>query len=158
MTISVYHSYPPSTGTVCARSPDAAIAPAILPNYLSAPEDRDALLAGLRFARHILSMPPLRKWGVEETLPGPSFSSDEDLRLRARERRFGYHLVGTCRMGGDLGSVVDPRLNVRGVRALRVVMHPCPAELHVRNSNGPTIMGRRKAATMVLADAGARKS
>ncbi|MET0167417.1 MAG: GMC family oxidoreductase N-terminal domain-containing protein [Vicinamibacterales bacterium] len=159
MTISVYHSYPQSTGTVCARSPDAAIAPAISPNYLSAPEDRDALLAGLRFARHILSMPPLRKWGVEETLPGPSFSSDEDLLGYARAKGVsGYHLVGTCRMGGDLGSVVDPRLNVRGVRALRVVDASVLPSCTSGNSNGPTIMVAEKGAAMVLADAGARKS
>ena len=104
MTINVYHSFPDSRGTVQARSANAADAPAIHPGYLTAPADEAVMLAGLRLGRRIFSMPALRRWGVQETLPGPEVESDEALlRLRARERRLrlppGRHLPHGRRRG-----------------------------------------------------------
>jgi choline dehydrogenase len=153
MTISVYHSYPDSTGTVQARSADAADAPAISPNYLSAAADRDALVAGLRLARRIFSMPALQQWAVEETLPGAAVDRDEQWLAYARAKGVsGYHLVGTCRMGGQ-DAVVDPRLRVRGVQGLRVIDASVLPSCTSGNSNAPTLMLAEKGAAMVLADA-----
>ncbi|MEZ5364020.1 MAG: GMC oxidoreductase [Bryobacterales bacterium] len=43
-------------------------------------------------------------------------------RLRtAQHGRTAYHPVGTCRMGADADSVVDPQLRVRSVEALRII-------------------------------------
>jgi choline dehydrogenase len=154
MTISVYQSYPQSVGYVRARSTDAAQMPAIAPNYLSAPADGKALIAGLRLARKLFSMSSLRRWGVEETLPGPAVESDDALLDYARAKGVsGYHLVGTCRMGG-VGSVVDPQLKVRGVAGLRVIDASILPSCTSGNSNAPTIMVAEKGATMILADAG----
>lgn len=154
MAISVYQSYPDSAGSVRARSVDAAEMPAIVPNYLSAPGDCQALLAGLRLARLIYSMPALRRWGVAETLPGPAVQSDDQLLDYARQKGVsGYHLVGTCRMGGDAEAVVDPQLKVRGVLGLRVVDASILPSCTSGNSNAPTLMVAEKGAAMILADA-----
>ncbi|MDO9165694.1 MAG: GMC family oxidoreductase N-terminal domain-containing protein [Rhodoferax sp.] len=153
MTINVYQSYPESIGTVQARSPDAAEAPAIAPNYLSTPADREALLAGLKLARHIFSMPALKKWGVQETLPGVEAQNDEQWLAYARAKGVsGYHLVGTCRMGGA-DAVVDPQLRVRGVQSLRVIDASILPTCTSGNSNAPTLMVAEKGAAMLLADA-----
>ncbi|MBA2961064.1 MULTISPECIES: GMC family oxidoreductase [Ramlibacter] len=153
MTISVYQSYPHSTGSVRARTADAADAPAITPCYLSAAADGEALLAGLRLARRLFSMPALQQWGVEETLPGAAVDSDTEWLDYARARGVsGYHLVGTCRMGGA-DAVVDPRLRVRGVQRLRVIDASVLPTTTSGNSNAPTLMVAEKGAAMVLADA-----
>ncbi|MES3000352.1 MAG: GMC family oxidoreductase N-terminal domain-containing protein [Pseudomonadota bacterium] len=154
MTISVYQSYPQSSGWVRAQSSDASDAPAITPSYLSEPADGQALLAGLRLARRLFSMPALRRWGVEETLPGPAVDSDDALLNYARAKGVsGYHLVGTCRMGGDAHSVVDPQLRVRDVTGLRVVDASILPSCTSGNSNAPTLMVAEKGAAMILADA-----
>lgn len=154
MTINVYHSYPQSTGTVLARSADPAEAPAIAPGYLRAAADRQALVAGLRLARRLFDLQALRAWSDEETLPGPAVASDEQLLAYAVERGVsGYHLVGTCRMGGDAASVVDPQLRVRGVAGLRVIDASVLPTCTSGNSNAPTLMVAEKGAALVLADA-----
>jgi len=157
MTVALYHSYPESAGSVCARTADAADAPAIRPAYLAAPGDRAATLAGLRIARRIFEMPALRRWIVAETLPGADVQTDVQLLAYMRERGVsGYHLVGTCRMGGDDASVVDPRLKVRGVDGLRVVDASILPGCTSGNSNAPTMMVAEKGAAMILADAEGR--
>ncbi|MFZ2389168.1 MAG: GMC family oxidoreductase N-terminal domain-containing protein [Polaromonas sp.] len=154
MTIAVYQSYPESKGTVCARSADATEAPAITPNYLSAPGDRNALLSGLRLARRVFSMPALRPWCVKETLPGGDVVSDAQWLDYANTKGVsGYHLVGTCRMGGDDESVVDPSLRVRGMLGLRVIDASILPSCTLGNSNAPTMMVAEKGAAMLLAEA-----
>lgn len=154
MTMAVWQSYPDSAGTIRARSPDAGEAPAIAANYLSAPGDAKAVVAGLRLGRRLFSMPALRRWSTDETLPGVATATDEQLLRYAREQGVsGYHLVGTCRMGGDAASVVDPRLKVRGFEGLRVIDASVLPSCTSGNSNGPTLMVAEKGADMVLQDA-----
>jgi choline dehydrogenase len=154
MTISLFQSYPESVGSVMATSCDARIAPAIQPNYFATDHDRQSVLAGLRLGRRILSAPALQRWGVAETLPGIEVASDQELIDYAAAKGVpGYHLVGTCRMGGDPESVVDPRLRVRGVSGLRVIDASIMPSCTSGNSNAPTIMLAEKGAAMILADA-----
>jgi choline dehydrogenase len=153
MTISVYQCRPDSTGTVHARSSSMCDAPRITPNYLSCESDRRALVAGLRKARQVFAAPALAHWTTEETLPGKDTSSDEQLLDYAMAKGVsGYHLVGTCRMGGP-DAVVDPCLKVRKVEGLRVIDASVMPTCTTGNTNAPTLMIAEKGAAMVLADA-----
>ena len=154
MTISVYQSYPESNGSVRIRSTDPSQMPSIQPNYLSEPGDCSALLAGLRLAREIFSMPALSRWGIKETLPGTATQSDAQWIDYARKKGVsGYHLVGTCRMGTSENAVVDPQLRVKGLKGLRVVDASILPSCTSGNSNAPTLMVAEKGAEMILADA-----
>jgi choline dehydrogenase len=153
MTLSIYHSFPESRGTVRVASPDPAQPPAIAPGYLSAPADRAALLSGLRLGRRLFGMPALSRWILQETLPGMAVQGDDELLAYAQSKGVsGYHLVGSCRMGGDADAVVDPRLRVRGVDALRVIDASVLPSCTSGNSNAPTLMVAERGAAMVLAD------
>ena len=59
-----------------------------------------------------------------------------------------YHLSCTCR----IGSVVDPRLRVYGVRNLRIADASVMPEIPSGNINAPTIMIGERAAEIVAAD------
>ncbi len=154
MTIAVYHSYPESSGTVRARTSHTNDMPLIDPNYLSASSDLDALLVGMKLARRILSSHIFSTYDRGEVLPGLHISSDQEIKSYAREFGVvGFHFVGTCRMGGDTDSVVDPALKVRGVERLRVIDASVMPTCTSGNTNAPTMMIAEKGASMILADA-----
>src|SRR5262249_3310627 len=71
MTVAVCVVRPESRGSIMARSPDPAAAPAIRPNYLSAPNDLTVLLSGMRIVRRIFAAPAIARHSLGETLPGP---------------------------------------------------------------------------------------
>lgn len=121
--------------------------------YLQAQEDVDTLVRGLRLARRILRAPALQPLLSGELLPGAE-AELPDAALEAHVRQFAktvYHPAGTCRMGGDPASVVDPLLRVRGVQGLRVADASVMPRLISANTNAPTIMIAERCAGFVLA-------
>ena len=86
-----------------------------------------------------------------EMLPGDAVQSDDEIDGFIRETaNTVFHPIGTCRMGIDEGSVVDPQLNVRGCKNLRVVDASVMPDLTGGNINAPVIMIAEKAADYIL--------
>jgi choline dehydrogenase len=79
MMIIVCVARPDSRGSIMARSSDPAAPPAIRPNYLSAANDAQVLLAGIAHARRIFAALPLARHSDAETMPGPDLSSSQAL-------------------------------------------------------------------------------
>jgi choline dehydrogenase-like flavoprotein len=120
------------------------------PKYLDHPEDSRILLAGLKQARRIMAHPALSGVLGSEQSPGHSLTADEDLLGHIRSTaKSVYHPVGTCRMGTDRRSVVDPQLRVRGVSGLRVADASIMPTITSGNTAAPTMMIAEKAASLL---------
>jgi choline dehydrogenase len=145
---------PKSRGEVRLRSADPRDKPVIAPQLMGHPDDLAAMIAGARMVREIFAQPALAKHVVRQVMPDPFPQTDEDLAEAIRMRSaIGFHPVATCRMGGDGGSVVDPRLRVRGVEGLRVIDASIMPVMPAANTNAPTIMVGEKGADLILEDA-----
>jgi choline dehydrogenase len=77
---------------------------------------------------------------------------DEIFDFITRTAQTSYHPIGSCRMGGDPDSVVDERLRVRGVEALRVADASVMPTMCSANTNAPSIVIGEKAARMIAED------
>ncbi len=109
------------------------------------------LLNGLKIARRVLEAPAMKRHIKAELLPGPQVQSDDTLiaDIRARAETI-YHPVGTCRMGQDEASVVDPQAQVRGVEGLRVVDASIMPSIIAGNTNAPVMMIAENVSKMML--------
>lgn len=144
---------PESRGTIRLKSADPAAHPAIDPDYLSAPADLEALLAGIDVTRRIAQAPAFAEFRGAEVWPGDAVTGREELVAAIRDwAETIYHPVGTCRMGKDGNSVVDPSLKVRGLAGLRVVDASIMPTLVTGNTNAPTIMIAEKASDLIVAE------
>jgi len=116
---------PHSRGTIALASADPLAKPVIDPRYLSDPGglDRAAIMSGLRMTATIAASPALKDvlGNIAEPAGAARFDDDTLATALAMLSQTLYHPVGTCRMGNDGASVVDPQLRVRGVDGLRVV-------------------------------------
>jgi choline dehydrogenase len=156
ITPSVCNLQPTSRGHVRIKSADPAAHPKISPNYLATQEDLDVAVAGVRFTRRIMAAKALQRFAPEEWKPGLEFASDADLKRAAGDLGTTiFHPVGTCRMGHDALAVVDDRLRVHGIDALRVIDASVMPRITSGNTNAPTVMIAERGADFVK-DAGAR--
>jgi choline dehydrogenase-like flavoprotein len=85
-------------------------------------------------------------------MPGPDARDDSEIYDFVRTTGGTvFHCVGSCRMGSDADSVVDPALRVRGVEALRVIDASVMPTITSANTNAASIMIGEKGADLVLA-------
>jgi choline dehydrogenase len=152
-TASVCHLRPTSRGSIHLQSADPRRQPAIQPNYLSTDEDRRVAVDAIRLTRRICAAPALAHFSPEEFKPGPAARSDAELARAAGDIGTTiFHPIGTCRMGRDSLAVVDERLRVHGIGALRVVDASVMPTITSGNTHAPTIMIAEKAAVMIGED------
>ncbi len=150
MSLHVCVLRPKSRGEVRLASPDVGDAPLIDPAFLSHPDDFETLVRGVQIVQRIFAAPALAAL-KGEYLYGSGHDDAQTLRALIREHADTiYHPAGTCRMGADERSVVDPQLRVRGVEALRVADASIMPLLISGNTQAPSAMIGEKAADLIL--------
>ena len=154
LTASVCNLRPESRGSVTLKSPDPKEPPAIAPDYLSTPGDRQVAADAIRLTRRIVGAPAMQPYEPEEVLPGAALQSEEELVRGAGDIGTTiFHPVGTCKMGNDPQAVVSDRLKVHGLDNLRVIDASIMPVITSGNTNSPTIMIAEKGAEAMLEDA-----
>jgi choline dehydrogenase len=146
-TVCVVLLRPRSRGRLGLAASGAATAPVIDPRYLADPADTETLAAGIRFALRVLSRVPA---SAETRSLAAEASTGEIHDYIARTAETLYHPAGTCRMGRDPLSVVDPRLRVRGVGGLRVADASIMPVLPAAHPNAAIVAIAENAARLIL--------
>lgn len=131
---------PASFGSIHIASTAPNDPPAIDARYGMNAMDRMLTVAAARTLRAWAAQEPLAALIEAETTPGQAAQSDEAI-LAALDTFgvAGMHTVGSCRMGRDPASVVDPQLRVRGVERLRVVDASVFPFIPAGNTNAPVL-------------------
>jgi choline dehydrogenase len=141
---------PLSRGTVTLAGPDPTAAPLIDLAALTCEADLEALEAAVALCREIGAAPALAEWGARELYPGPGIADAAALRDYVRHTAVTYHhQVGTCKMGRDELSVVDPTLRVHGIEGLRVADASVMPTVISGNTNAAAIMIGERAADFI---------
>lgn len=135
-----YGMVPTSQGSIHITSRDPGQQPAIKANYYATDQDREVIVSCARQMREWAAQEPLASLIEGETAPGPGARSDAEL-LESIDTLgvAGLHTVGSCRMGMDAASVVDPDLRVRGVAGLRVIDASVFPVIPAGNTQAPVI-------------------
>jgi choline dehydrogenase len=144
---------PASRGSVRLASADPFRALVIDPNYLADDRDVDRMVTGLRLARDIGASPALKFVRDRELCPGPETLTDEGLRKYLRRSVSTYfHPVGTCNIGTDGMSVVDPQPKVHGISNLRVADGSVMPSIVSGNTNAAVLAIAERAAALLSGD------
>jgi choline dehydrogenase len=141
---------PQSVGYVGIRSANAADAPVIQPNFLSAEADQMLLLKGTKMAIEMMESSAFDHLRQVLHLPVKRSSDDELMQHIRQMVETVYHPVGTCKMGHDDMAVVDDHLRVHGIEGLRVADASVMPRIVSGNTNAPVIMIGEKAADLIL--------
>jgi len=147
-----------SRGTVKLRSRDYRDRARVDPRYFTDPDGHDerVMAYGMRLARKIVSQSPMAEWAGAELAPGPDAQTDDEVvDYMHKTHNTVYHPACTAHMGPDSDplAVVDPRLRVRGVDALRVCDGSILPFLPAINPCITTMMIGEKCADMIKQDA-----
>ena len=144
---------PKSRGSVTITSSDPLQKPRVQHEMFASDDDIDRLAQAAKQALRILDSEPLRDHVEEIDFPLAPDSPREEWHAYIRQAGFrGDHPSGTCRMGPDEDSVVDPRLRVRGVEGLRVADTSIIPRIPRANTNATAMMIGDKAAAMIRED------
>ena len=132
------------------RSTDPFDQPRIEPKFAEE-IDRKTIVAGLKMLRDIYRQKSFRDLWDIEMVPGEAATAPAGLWDFARTTGGTvFHCVGTCRMGSDETSVLDPQLRVRGVERLRVIDASVMPQITSANTNATSLMIGERGAALVM--------
>ena len=108
------------------------------------------LLLALATNLQVHAQDALKPYILAERLPGPDVRTDDDyFNFICTHSKTSHHCAGTCRMGSADGAVVNPRLRLNGIDALRVADNSIMPVVNSSNTNAPAIMIGEKAADLI---------
>lgn len=149
---------PKSRGRVVIKSRNPFKWPSLQPNYMDHTDDVLAMLEGIDLLLSIADSKSLKRYGTrlyDVPLLGceaEKFGSESYYKCCLK--MYGsslQHQSGTCKMGpdSDKDAVVDPQLNVYGVRGLRVADTSITPEIPAGHTNAVAIMIGEKVSDMI---------
>ena len=143
---------PFSTGSVKLAKEDGIYKTLIDHNFLSDKRDETTMVDALKKARELLSSEVFDDVRGKEMAPGDPIQSDKEILNYIRKTALTvYHPVGTCKMGMDEMSVVDPiNLKVKGMSNLRVIDASIMPNITSGNTSAPTMMIAEMGSKMIL--------
>ncbi len=144
---------PQSRGRIRLSSADPDAPARIDLAYYQDETDRQTMLAALARARTIAASPPLREVGAHPLSAGGRARSAKQIWAWVRRATMTtFHYCGTCRMGTDDASPVDPQLRLKGIRGLRIADASVIPEIPVSALNAPSMMIGYRVVDFILAD------
>ena len=149
-----------SRGTVMIQSANPLTPPTIDPAYLTVDTDFDRVINSILLGRQLLSEPSFEKWKFQEVAPNVTYQTRDELIQWIRQNAAtGFHYIGTCKMGTDKLSVVDPlTMKVWGVERLRIIDASVAPSSFSANTQSMTYAIAARAAHLIVAEYGLKRT
>ena len=148
--LTIYQGSPFSQGSITLRSANPMDQPKINSGYFSDPRDMEVLKKAVKRMRNMMHQPAIQRYITNEIIPGDHVASDSELEQEIRKNgATAYHQCGSCAMGPNADSVLDPQLRVRGVSGLRVADASVIPRIPNAALHAPSLMIGEKASAMI---------
>ena len=141
---------PKSSGRIRLTGPNSDDPVQIEANTLSHPDDLRAAIACVELCREIGNSTPLRPYTKREVMPGALKGTDLEDFIRDAAATY-HHQTCTAKMGLDAMSVVDAKLQVYGVRNLRIADGSIMPRVTTGNTMAPCIIIGERAGDLLRA-------
>jgi choline dehydrogenase len=141
---------PASRGAIHLTGPNASDPLQIQANYLCDPGDIKNMILGIERAREIGNSAAFRPYLKREVAPGNLKEADLERFIRNGVVTF-WHQCSTAKMGRDSMSVVDGKLKVYGIEALRIADASILPRVTTGNTMAPCVVIGERAAEILKA-------